>query len=118
MRKPVILLYSIIWATLSLISLSLISIGSISPAISAELRPLNLPSTQGQYNIPAPAQNVVPAPAPAPNVYDRFASVVEGLNETQKEEYRSRYQAELAEAQSRQDKTAEVYYQTLLDILN
>jgi hypothetical protein len=108
MRKLVTLLYSIIWAT-SLF----ISVGSVSTVMSAELRPLNLPSTQRQYSMPAPAQKATPTPS----VYDRFATLVEGLNDTQKEEYRSSYQASLADARSRRDKAAETYYQTLLDIL-
>jgi len=108
MRKPVYFLHSILWATLLYIGF-----GPASVATSAELRPLNLPSTQRQYSMPAPVQKAVPTP----NVYDRFATLVEGLNDTQKQEYRSRYQASLAEAKSSQDKTAEAYYQTLLDIL-
>lgn len=82
---------------------------------SAELRPLNLPSTQRQYT--APSESYV-RPAVQPSVYDRFRTTVQGLNETQKDEYRRTYQTSLSDARAKGDQAAVTYYEELLNILN
>jgi hypothetical protein len=82
---------------------------------SAELRPLNLPSTQRQYNAP---NESYARPAVQPSVYDRFRTTVQGLDETQKGEYRSTYQTSLADARAKGDQAAITYYEELLNILN
>jgi hypothetical protein len=92
-----------------------ILLGLASIVHSAELRPLNLPSTQRQYT--APNESYV-RPAVQPSVYDRFRTTVQGLNETQKDEYRRTYQTSLTDARAKGDQVAITYYQELLNILN
>jgi hypothetical protein len=86
-------------------------------AMGAELRPLNLPSSQMQAAPQqAPPQQVMRV-AP-PTVYDRFRNQVIGLNTQQKEEYRHNYQTSLDQAESNGEQDAAAYYRELLNILN
>jgi hypothetical protein len=89
---------------------------SLAPIVnSAELRPLNLPSSQRQYTAPTKSYA---RPVAQPTVYDRFRTTVQGLNQTEKDEYRRAYSTSLDDARAKGDQTAVTYYQELLSILN